>query len=401
MAVAPIGDKLEDVGEKVGEAATGAAQEGWQGLQPLLDQRLLSIGEVTITVGGVIAAVLAILVVLVVSRLARRALDRYGRRHKRVDAASLYAVSRVVHYVLLAIGLVLALDLIGIPMSKFTVFAGGLGIGLGLGLQTLFNNFISGLMLMFDKSLKVGDFVELEAGIRGRVQAINIRATRITTNDNIDILVPNAEFVGGRVVNWTHRSVNRRMRVKFSVAYGVDKELVKKAALEAAERVSFTLKQEGREPQVWLVGFGDSAVEFILAVWLTEAAARRNAAIEAAYLWELDTALKAHGIEIPFPQRDLHVRSLFGLSGDEALAAWRGERKRARKAVVEDETEAQAESLDPRERAALSRNDAGEDAQREIAEEEAERAKRQREGARGDGDDVDSTEDDDDRRDGR
>jgi small-conductance mechanosensitive channel len=165
------------------------------------------------------------------------------------------------------------------------------------------------------------------------------------------------------VTNWTHRSTERRLRVPFSVAYGVDKELVKKAALEAASKVGFTQSMEGpRAPQVWLVGFGDSAVEFILAVWLTEEAARRNAAIQAAYLWELDTALKAHGIEIPFPQRDLHLRSAFGLGGAEAIAALRGERPSATAAPA-------AREMDPVERSRLSRNDAQEEAEREIEDE--------------------------------
>jgi len=360
---AAAGQKLEGVGEKVGEAASEAAEKGWEGVRAVLEYRLLHLGDVEVTVGGVIAAVLTLLVVLVISRLVRRALDRYGRKHLRTDAATLYTVSRIVHYLLLAIGIVIALELIGLSVGKFTVFAGALGIGLGFGLQAIFNNFVSGLILLFDKSLKIGDFVELEEGTRGTVQAIDIRATRITTNDNIDILVPNSEFVSGRVTNWTHRSTERRLRVPFSVAYGVDKELVKKAALEAASKVGFTQSMEGpRAPQVWLVGFGDSAVEFILAVWLTEEAARRNAAIQAAYLWELDTALKAHGIEIPFPQRDLHLRSAFGLAGAEAIAALRGERPTATAAPA-------AREMDPVERSRLSRNDAQVEAEREIEDE--------------------------------
>jgi small-conductance mechanosensitive channel len=357
------GQKLEGVGEKVGEVASDAAAKGLSGVQAVLEYRLVHLGGVEVTVGGVIAAVLALLLVLLLSRLVRRALDRYGKQHLRTDAATLYTVSRIVHYVLLAIGIVIALELLGLSVGKFTVFAGALGIGLGFGLQAIFNNFVSGLILLFDKSLKIGDFVELEEGTRGTVQAIDIRATRITTNDNIDILVPNSEFVSGRVTNWTHRSTERRLRVPFTVAYGVDKELVKKAALEAAAKVPFTQSMEGPQaPQVWLVGFGDSGVEFVLAVWLGDQAARRNAAIEAAYLWELDTALKANGIEIPFPQRDLHLRSAFGMSGAEAIAALRGDRPSA-------VTASEAREMDPVERSRLSRNDAQEDAEREIEDE--------------------------------
>ncbi|OHE84387.1 MAG: hypothetical protein A2190_00090 [Lysobacterales bacterium RIFOXYA1_FULL_69_10] len=326
----------------------------------------------SLALGDLLGAVLALVAVWFVSVLARRALARYGRR-AGTNAASLYTVSRLVHYVLLAVGVLLALELAGIPVGKFTVFAGALGVGLGFGLQAIFNNFVSGLILLFDKSLKVGDFVELDAELRGTVRDINIRATRITTNDNIDILVPNSEFVSGRVVNWTHRETRRRLRVPFAVAYGVDKERVKKAALEAASRVPFTRAMEGDDrPQVWLVGFGDSAVEFILAVWLTEEAARRNAAIKAAYLWELDTSLKEHGIEIPFPQRDLHLRSAFGLQGDDALELLRGSRGDGggvRRPAAPAPAEAASPPMSERERAKLSGNDAQEDAQREIERE--------------------------------
>ena len=360
MTTADVGRGIDAAGERVRDAA----ERGASGLQPLLDYHLVKLSGLNITVGALLAAVLAVVLAWLASVLLRRALKRYGDRNANANQAALYTISRLTHYVLLTIGFLLALELAGIPIGKFTVFAGALGVGLGFGLQAIFSNFVSGLILLFDRSLKVGDFVQLDAEMRGTVRAIDIRATRITTNDNIDVLVPNSEFVTGRVVNWTHGSVNRRIRVPFSVAHGVDKELVKKAALEAASRVPFTLAMEGRQaPQVWLVGFGDSAVQFILAVWLTEEAARRNAAIQAAYLWELDTALKAHGIEIPYPQRDLRVRSLFGLEGDAALAAWRGQ-------LPEDAASRAAEppALDPAERATLARNDAQVDAERQIAE---------------------------------
>ncbi|MGV8944022.1 mechanosensitive ion channel family protein [Thermomonas sp.] len=358
------GNKLQQAGERVRDVADAAATRGWTDLQPLLDFQLMRLAGMSITVGGLVAGILTFALAWFASVLLRRALKRYGEHNHGANQAALYTLSRLVHYSLLSLGLLLAVNLIGIPLGKFAVFAGALGVGLGFGLQAIFSNFISGLILLFDRSLKVGDFVELDANTRGTVRAINIRATRITTNDNIDLLVPNAEFVSGRVVNWTLASENRRIRVPFRVAYGVDKELVKKAALEAAERVSFTLAIEGEQrPQVWLTGFDQNSVQFLLVVWLTKEAARRNAAIEAAYLWELDTALKAHGIEIPLPQSDLHIRSLFGLTGVEALAALQGQRVRG----TGDRSEQASETLTTRERATLSRNDAGKDVQATAA----------------------------------
>lgn len=356
------GQELREAGVRMRDAAERSVDRGIDGLQPLLDFRLLHVSGISVTVGGVVLALLVIAATWGATWVARRALARYAARHPDVNQAALYTVSRVATYLLIVIGVLLAFEVVGIPVGKFSVFAGALGVGLGFGLQAIFNNFISGLILLFDRSLRVGDFVELEGDIRGTVRAINIRSTRVTTNDNIDILVPNSEFITKRVVNWTYGSVNRRIRVPFGVAYGTDKELVKKAALEAAARVPFTLSTDGdKQPQVWLVDFGESSVNYLLVVWLNAEAARRNTAVMAAYLWELDTALAAHGIEIPFPQRDLHVRSLFGLDGAEAMAALRGE-------SVAPAGQARKDRLDAGERERLARNDASEETEREIRE---------------------------------
>lgn len=353
------GERLREAEDRVRQTADVVARDGMRGLQPLLDTKLLSISGVTITVGGLLLALVMAMLVWLLSGLLRRALQRYVQRNPGVNPAAIYTVSRVANYLLVAAGVLLAFDAAGIPVAKFAVFAGALGVGLGFGLQAIFNNFISGLILLFDRSLKIGDFVELDGDIRGTVRAINIRSTRVTTNDNIDVLVPNAEFMTKRVVNWTYSSPDRRIRVPFGVAYGSDKERVKKAALEAAARVPFTQALEGdRKPQVWLVGFGDSTVNYMLVVWLNAEAARRNTAVMAAYLWELETALAAHGIELPFPQRDLHVRSLFGLNGAAALAALRLE--------AAAEPAPAAGDLDPDERARLAHNDARADAESEM-----------------------------------
>ncbi|QIL19732.1 mechanosensitive ion channel domain-containing protein [Thermomonas sp. HDW16] len=361
------GEQLREAGDRVRKAADAAADTGLRDLQPLLDTKLISVSGMTITVGGLLLAAIVAFAVWLVAWLLRRALQRYAKRNPDVNQAAVYTVSRVANYLLVLVGVLLAFDVAGIPIGKFTVFAGALGVGLGFGLQAIFNNFVSGLILLFDRSLKIGDFIELDGDIRGTVRAINIRSTRITTNDNIDVLVPNSEFMTKRVVNWTYSSTERRIRVPFGVAYGTDKELVKKAALEAAAKVPFTLAIEGdRQPQVWLVGFGDSAVDYQLVVWLNESASRRNAAVIAAYLWELDTALKTHDIEIPFPQQDLRVRSLFGLEGAAALAALRMDAELAGGASAP-----KTAMLDSDERARLARNDARIDTEREMQQDAA------------------------------
>jgi small-conductance mechanosensitive channel len=369
-----LGEKLDQAGDRVGNAADAAARNSWEGVQPLLDFRLLHVAGLDITVGGLLAAAIVLAAAWLTSFLLRRALARYGERNAGANRPALYTLSRVLHYLLLIVGVLLALDLAGIPIDKFAVFAGALGVGLGFGLQAIFSNFISGLILLFDRSLKVGDFVELASGVQGEVRDIQIRFTRISTNDNIDILVPNAEFITGQVVNWTHRDVLRRVRIPFGVSYDSDKELVKKAALEAASQVAFTLTQEGpRAPRVWLVAFGASSIDFELVVWVTAEATKRPGTVKAAYLWALHTALETHGIEIPFPQQDLHLRSLFGLQGEAAMALLRSIAS-VDAEIFADRFGAQPvarTTLSADERAALASNDAQQEIEQEIERESA------------------------------
>lgn len=273
-----------------------------------LDSSLLRGGGFNLTVGALAIAILLFVVCVLLSVLLRRLLRRYARRYESVNPSSVYVVGRLLHYLLLLVGVLLALNATGIPMARFTVFAGALGVGLGFGLQAIFNNFVCGVVLLFDRSLKVGDFVDLASGVHGRVRDIGIRATRITTNDDIDIVVPNSEFVNGRVVNWTVREGFRRLKVPFHVAYASDKDTVRQAALDASRSVDFTLTQEGdKAPQVRLVAFGEWAMEFELVVWLNAEATRRPGAATAAYNWALHDALLARGIRIPLPQRDVRL----------------------------------------------------------------------------------------------
>jgi len=287
-----------------------AAESSWQVVWRWLDTPLFGVGDIQLTTSNLIHIALILTIAWWISKLARRGLERLSALRPNMNRASVYTLNRVVHYVVMTIGFLIGLSAIGLDLSKFALFASALGVGVGFGLQTLVSNFMAGLMLLFEKSLKVGDYIELESGISGEVREINIRSTVITTNDNIDIVVPNSVLVNGHVINWTMRDVFRRIHVPFGVAYGSDKELVRKAVLEAADEVAHTLSSdERRKPQVWLTGFGDSSLDFELIVWLTSDAVKRPGAVQADYLWAIETALGKYGIEIPFPQRDLHVRS--------------------------------------------------------------------------------------------
>lgn len=270
---------------------------------------LFDIAGLSLTAGQLLSFVVVIILTLVVSKLVRNGLKRLKRRENSITNAHIYTLSRFIHYAVLVIGFMVAVSFLGLDVSKLAIVAGALGIGIGLGLQNIVNNFVSGLVILLERSLKVGDFIELGSGLVGEVIEINMRATLVRTNDNVDILIPNAELIGGMVTNWTLEENIRRFRIPFSVAYGSDKEQVKKAALEAADRVSYTLSSKNREPQVWMTGFGDSSLEFVLGVWVSPEQVKRPTALMSDYLWAIDDAFRKYHIEIPFPQRDLHLRS--------------------------------------------------------------------------------------------
>ncbi len=308
-------DRLAQEEGRLAAWFTDLKQSLWQlgaTLARLSSESLFTINETPVTLVGLIRILIILAIAWWLSKIVRHALDRVSQRSDVMNRASLYTIGRLFHYAILVIGILVGLSSIGLDFTKLALFVSALGVGLGFGLQAIFSNFVAGLIILFEKSLKVGDFVDLESGVTGEVKEINIRSTLVTTNDNIDILVPNSEFVSGRVINWTLREAHRRLRIPFGVAYGTDKELVKKAALEAAANVSFTMTSPARrQPQVWLIGFGDSSLNFELVVWLKPEAVNRPAATHAAYTWEIETALGKYGIEIPFPQRDLHLRSGF------------------------------------------------------------------------------------------
>ncbi|MFZ5718420.1 MAG: mechanosensitive ion channel family protein [Pseudomonadota bacterium] len=282
---------------------------------------LFAIGRTPVTLGGIVAGVAVAVALILIARVAGAGIRRL-RGRARTGTAALYIVERLVVYGLSIFAVIAGLSTVGLNLSSLAVFAGALGVGVGLGLQGIVKEFVSGLVLIFDRVLNVGDYVELEDGKRGIVQEIGPRAVRIRTNDNIDVVVPNSKFIEGPVVNWTLQNRTRRIHIPFGVAYGSDRQKVRDVVLEAAKTVPFTLPEtDEHKTQVWMVGFGDSSLDFELLVWPTLEACKRPAAMHAAYTWAIADALERAGIEVPFPQRDLHVRSFFGHRGAEALEA--------------------------------------------------------------------------------
>lgn len=289
----------------------------------ILSFTLADIGGTAITLSGVIIATTIIVLSIFISRIVASLIARLRRRAPGGGTA-LYILEKFAAYGIAVIGILFALSSIGLNLSSIAVFAGALGVGVGLGLQGVIKEFVSGLVLLFDSIVNVGDYIELpNSNVRGVVHEIGARCVRIRTNDNIDIFVPNSRLIEDRFTNWTLKGETRRIHITFSVAYGVDKSRVREVILNAAKAVDFTLPDLGtRRTQVWLTSFGDSALNFELVVWPNIDAVKRPAAMQAAYTWAIDDALRAAGIEIPFPQRDLRIRSVFNREGEDAFSAF-------------------------------------------------------------------------------
>ena len=282
---------------------------GWlEPVQRALDGPSVAFGGTDISLLDVVKSLLVAVIALWVGRALGDAAQTQLRGSKTLTPSMSGLLGQVAKIGLMILALYIALTAVGFNMGAFAVLGGAIGIGIGFGLQSIFQNFISGIIILLEKSVQVGDFIELQSGVRGQVREINIRSTLVTTNDSVDILVPNAEFISAQVINWTLRDPRRRLRIPFGVAYGTDKEVVRRAGLEAAAAVPWTDTDAALAPSVWLVQFGDSSLNYELVVWLNEEAVKKPARVEADYNWALHTALEKYDLEIPFPQRDLNIR---------------------------------------------------------------------------------------------
>ncbi len=291
----------------------------WDKVVAAADYHLFDIGDTPVTPGGILKMLFIIALAWLISWVARYLIAHASAGGEQFSASPVaYTLGRILHYVIITIGLFAAFASIGFDFTSFALIAGALSVGIGFGLQAVVNNFVSGLILLLEGSLRVGDYIELDggqagsSGLAGVVKEINTRATVVNTNDSVDVVVPNSELVTTKLTNWTLRESIARMRIPFGVAYGSDKEQVKEIAMAAADDVEFVLtNMPGRRPQLRLFNFGDNALEFQMLLWVSRAGVRRPHRIRCEFLWALETRLRDAGIEIPFPQRDLHVRSDF------------------------------------------------------------------------------------------
>src|SRR5437868_971762 len=221
-----------------------------------------------------------------------------------LDRSLQYAIAQIVSNVVLIVGIFIVLDNAGIHLGALTVFAGAVGVGVGFGLQNIASNFISGLVILAERPITVGDRVEV-AGIAGQVQHIRARSTVIVTNDNITMIVPNTKFIDSPVTNWTYGDPRVRFRIPIGVAYGSDLDKVRDALLEVARENSHVLHDP--QPTVFLDNFGESSINLDLVVWSKEMSYRPRR-FRSELNFAIARKLREAGVEIPSPQRDLHFR---------------------------------------------------------------------------------------------
>lgn len=268
---------------------------------------IIEVGDFSLRLADLASAMGIILFTMLASRVLTRAATLAAKRSHARDQ-NIYVINRVLKYLVYGLGTFMTLSVLGFSFDKLAIIVGALGVGIGFGLQSIVNNFVSGIIILFEKSLRVGDFIELPNGLLGEVREINIRSTLIRTLDNADILVPNSDFITNQVNNWTLNDDVRRFTVNFSVAYGSDLALVKKAGLEAADKVEHTLKRPGLMPDVLVRELASSGVECFLSVWTEGALVKRPGLITSTYLTAIYNSLREHDLEIPFPQMDVHLR---------------------------------------------------------------------------------------------
>jgi len=258
-----------------------------------------------LSLGRILEVVLVLFGATVFARHLRALLDRSVFPRTTVDVGTRNAINKACQYAIMTVAVVVGLNILDVQAETLKWFAGFLGIGIGFGLQNIVSNFISGLIILTERHVKLGDYVEVK-GTYGTVVRVGARSTTISTHDNINVVVPNSDFISQDVINWSHKDPRTRLHVAIGVSYGSTPEQVREVLLDVAQAHELVLSDP--PPQVWFVGFGDSALNFDMLVW-TDQPVRRFEITSDLYYASF-AALKKAGIEIPFPQQDLHLKSI-------------------------------------------------------------------------------------------
>lgn len=276
-------------------------------------QKLLDAEEFTFYIGSIRVSLLLIVKFLlafvlffwlagIVSEFGETRIHKIRRMSLRNRALFTKAFQVLIYF----IAFLIALDIIGLDLTGLTVFSGAIGLGIGIGLQKISSNFISGIIMLFERAVEEGDLIEMSDGTTGFVRRTNARFTLLETFESREILIPNEDFITDRVTNWTFTNQIGRIDIKIGVAYGSDLKLVQSILLAAAGSHPRAVLEP--EPACFLTAFGDSSVDFILYFWVDEITSGRYGP-RSDVLFEISEQFERHNISIPFPQRDIHLRN--------------------------------------------------------------------------------------------
>jgi len=266
--------------------------------------QIIMIDSNAITIGTLLVGSTFLVIGIFVSRyLSRKTFQVLGTKFK-VDRNARHTFESITFYILIFLSLIFSMKMANLPLTIFTVLGGAFAIGFGLGSQNLVNNFMSGLILMIERPIKIGDFVEVD-DFYGEVETIGLRSTGIVTAGNRHIIVPNSFFLEKNVRNWTLTNYEVRLNIEVGIAYGSDTELAQKLLIQAANEEQMTLKN--RAPEVWFSNFGDSSLNFKLLFWTRLRGINDRSIVESKLRFRIDRLFREGNICIAFPQRDVHL----------------------------------------------------------------------------------------------
>ena len=271
----------------------------------LFTRSLFKLGDNDVSLGKILYILLSFVILTFLARRIKKLLVEKILVNTSMEPGARATVGTVTKFVFIVVGSIIIIQTAGIDMMALTFIAGALGVGIGFGLQNITDNFISGVIILFEKPIKVGDRIDV-GDVQGNVMSISFRATQILTNDNISIIVPNSEFISSRVINWSHNDRNIRFRIPVGVSYNEDPDKIKKILLEVADKNPHVLKKP--EPTVLFDEYADSSLNFLLAVW-TSTHTDKPRVLKSELYFEIFRKFKEHNVEIPFPQRDIHIKS--------------------------------------------------------------------------------------------
>jgi small-conductance mechanosensitive channel len=272
----------------------------------ILDFPLFKTGSTQLTLWSILYLILLFLLLLFLAKKIRFWLANRILVRSNLDPGVAESVGAIARYLVIVIGFFVILQTAGIDLTALSILAGAVGIGVGFGLQNIANNFISGLIILFERPIKAGDRIEV-GEVEGEVISIGARATTVVTNDNISVIVPNSSFISQDVVNWSYTDRKVRFKIGVSVAYGSDPRLVERLLLEVARENRDVLEEP--EPGVRFLEFGDNGLQFELRAW-SSSLLHRKGKLTSDLNFGIHEKFAAHGLEFPFPQRDIHVRTL-------------------------------------------------------------------------------------------